>query len=259
VTESKISTPTGNVHATLVGLSGKYSGKTFHFVNDATIGKSGTNTILLDEGIVSPNHARLFYDSRSDEFVIEDLGSRTGILVDGIFVDDRAVVGENQVITIANQFSFKLLIEDGSTWHEPSSESGEGPEVSVNNLEAGRDDRDDENVDAKSDESEPLFYLDLTDSISPESRYNLVEGINLIGRDATNHIVLQDNSVSRHHAVILVNGVNVTVRDLDSKNHTFVNGEMIESEVMLSLGTQLMIGLMSFEVCGAEQMPGNES
>jgi hypothetical protein len=58
----------------------------------------------------------------------------------------------------------------------------------------------------------------------------------IIGRDANNQIVLNDNFVSRKHAeiVILDNG-QVMIRDLESSNGTFVNGKRI-SESFLKPG-----------------------
>ncbi len=54
-----------------------------------------------------------------------------------------------------------------------------------------------------------------------------------IGRANVNDVVINDNSVSREHALLLVdnNGI-VTIRDLNSSNGTFVNGVKIKEEII---------------------------
>ena len=53
-------------------------------------------------------------------------------------------------------------------------------------------------------------------------------------------------SVSRHHCVLLVDGDTVFVRDLGSRNGTFVNGDRIMCEKELADGDQLVIGPLRF-------------
>lgn len=64
----------------------------------------------------------------------------------------------------------------------------------------------------------------------------------LIGRDASNQVVLQDNYVSRKHAELIVmdNG-QVLIKDLDSSNGTFVNGNKIK-EAFLRAGDLVKCG-----------------
>ena len=63
-----------------------------------------------------------------------------------------------------------------------------------------------------------------------------------IGRDSSSTIRLDDNRASRHHAVIEPTGDGTwTCRDLDSTNHTYVNGESI-STVLLQEGDVVRIG-----------------
>ena len=51
-----------------------------------------------------------------------------------------------------------------------------------------------------------------------------------VGRGNHNSLVLHDNSISKSHCEIQVNGVEVIVRDLGSKNGTVVNGERLRSQ-----------------------------
>ncbi|RYF64926.1 MAG: FHA domain-containing protein [Comamonadaceae bacterium] len=71
--------------------------------------------------------------------------------------------------------------------------------------------------------------------------FTLRPGDNTIGRNRANDIVLGNMHVSRHHAVISVDPAFVSIRDLGSQNGTFVNGERIESQVLLA-GDVMVLG-----------------
>lgn len=59
---------------------------------------------------------------------------------------------------------------------------------------------------------------------TPDRRvYELKPGLNTLGREITNTIVLLGETVSRHHAQINVAPTEITIVDCQSSNHTFVN------------------------------------
>lgn len=64
-----------------------------------------------------------------------------------------------------------------------------------------------------------------------------------LGRAATNSVILEDNSVSRSHSVILQKGDEYYVRDIGSRNGTFVNGQKITEETLLTHLDVLKIGI----------------
>ncbi|MDM0103330.1 FHA domain-containing protein [Variovorax sp. J22R24] len=55
---------------------------------------------------------------------------------------------------------------------------------------------------------------------------------NTLGRGAYNDIVIESPQASRQHAVITVEAAFTTIRDLGSRNGTFVNGDRIESQAL---------------------------
>jgi DNA-binding NtrC family response regulator len=63
----------------------------------------------------------------------------------------------------------------------------------------------------------------------------------IVGRDDSCDTVLISSEVSRHHAELRKNGPLLLVRDTDSKNGVYVNGERVERAV-LSVGSVLRIG-----------------
>jgi pSer/pThr/pTyr-binding forkhead associated (FHA) protein len=62
-----------------------------------------------------------------------------------------------------------------------------------------------------------------------------------IGRDPDADIFLNDVTVSRHHAKLVVSGDEVTAEDTDSLNGTYVNGVRVD-KARLNSGDALQIG-----------------
>jgi len=73
------------------------------------------------------------------------------------------------------------------------------------------------------------------------STYFLTEPEVRIGRDPSNSLAISDLSLSRRHCVIARKSDEYTLRDLDSRNGTFVNGRVI-SEKQLNHGDQISVG-----------------
>jgi transcriptional regulator with GAF, ATPase, and Fis domain len=74
-----------------------------------------------------------------------------------------------------------------------------------------------------------------------DSTYFLTETEVRIGRDPSNSLAISDLSLSRRHCVLAREADGYTLRDLDSRNGTFVNGRVI-SEKQLNHGDQISVG-----------------
>ena len=70
-------------------------------------------------------------------------------------------------------------------------------------------------------------------------------GANVFGRDYDAAVWIDDPSVSRHHARIVVGEGEAILEDLGSKNGTLVNGEAIDAPTKLSDGDEIRIGRAS--------------
>lgn len=70
----------------------------------------------------------------------------------------------------------------------------------------------------------------------------------LIGRSDECHLRPKSDAISRNHCAILVHEEEVTIRDLNSRNGTFINDERIADERALKTGDKLRIGKLEFEV-----------
>jgi DNA-binding winged helix-turn-helix (wHTH) protein len=73
-------------------------------------------------------------------------------------------------------------------------------------------------------------------------RLPLFEGENVVGRDLEATVAVDSTGVSRRHCLVTVNGVEVTVADLGSKNGTYVRDERIGAPVRVSSGDRIRIG-----------------
>jgi pSer/pThr/pTyr-binding forkhead associated (FHA) protein len=63
-----------------------------------------------------------------------------------------------------------------------------------------------------------------------------------VGRVEDNTLQISEASVSSHHAELLLRGVDVVVKDLNSTNGTFINGEPVTGEATLKPGQILRLG-----------------
>ena len=70
----------------------------------------------------------------------------------------------------------------------------------------------------------------------------------VVGRQAIRDLCPVTAFVSRCHCNILVRDDQVTVLDLDSRNGTFVNSELVKDEQVLEMGDVLRIGHVELEV-----------
>jgi pSer/pThr/pTyr-binding forkhead associated (FHA) protein len=70
----------------------------------------------------------------------------------------------------------------------------------------------------------------------------------VIGRGDDCQLRPQSDAVSRRHCEIMITENEVVVRDLGSRNGTFVNGERVGEVAVLLAGDQLRIGPLEFEM-----------
>jgi predicted component of type VI protein secretion system len=81
----------------------------------------------------------------------------------------------------------------------------------------------------------------------------------LIGRAKECALRAGSEAISRRHCAIVRAGDRVTVRDLGSRNGTYVNDERIEKEVPLSVGDELRVGPLKFRIAAMSSAPAAET
>lgn len=81
-------------------------------------------------------------------------------------------------------------------------------------------------------------------------KIRLTDSETIIGRGEDAKIRISSDDVSRHHCVLTVREHDVLVKDLASRNGTFVNGRPIEGEMILKPGGTLAVGPMVLRLMG---------
>lgn len=94
---------------------------------------------------------------------------------------------------------------------------------------------------------------------SREIRFPLAEGKHLVGRSEDAEFQLAQPNISRRHAEIIVEGRQVTIKDLGSHNGTLVNGIKAESPLPLQRGDRLEMANLKFRVEGPITFGGGHS
>ena len=74
----------------------------------------------------------------------------------------------------------------------------------------------------------------------------------IIGRQSTNNIPLPDRTVSKRHAVVGMVKGQAVVKDLGSRNGTFVNGQKVEKAILAS-GDRLKVGSVTLRFFQEDQ------
>jgi transcriptional regulator with GAF, ATPase, and Fis domain len=86
-------------------------------------------------------------------------------------------------------------------------------------------------------------YLVIREGTKWTDVFRLVEGESItIGRAPTNAIVVKDERCSRNHAEVFQSQGSWTLRDLDSRNGTLVDGSRIQTDYTLQAGDVVRIG-----------------
>jgi pSer/pThr/pTyr-binding forkhead associated (FHA) protein len=84
----------------------------------------------------------------------------------------------------------------------------------------------------------------------------LPRGKFILGRETDCHLAIVSNSVSRHHCVLLMDDYTLRIRDLASKNGTFVNRDLTRvGERILSNGDTVRVVIRVELESGTASMP----
>lgn len=84
--------------------------------------------------------------------------------------------------------------------------------------------------------------------------YELKVDKTTVGRVEDNSFPIAEPSVSSHHCEIILSGVDVIVKDLNSTNGSFINGEKIE-EAVLKPGQTLRLGQVELRLDDGTPLP----
>ena len=100
-----------------------------------------------------------------------------------------------------------------------------------------------------------MAFLSTISGPSKGERNEIHDGEAIIGRHPDCQIVVEVGAVSRHHAKIIASGDDIHLKDLGSRNGTFVNGQLISEPHLLREGDQIRICEVEFSFHHGQQ-PG---
>ena len=92
-----------------------------------------------------------------------------------------------------------------------------------------------------------------------DQEFDLRQGENIVGRERDAAIRLDQPSISRHHARIIISGDQAAVEDLGSKNGTSVRGKRVRGVHPLSDGDALLFGTVAAKLRAVRPVASTET
>lgn len=93
-----------------------------------------------------------------------------------------------------------------------------------------------------------MLKFEVVDSNRNKSIFEFATGKVVLGKGDHCDVILTDNHVSRNHAEIIVDESGARLQDLNSTNGTWVNGERLLAELLLSEGDVLRFGEITLRI-----------
>ena len=221
--------PTAWVHFS----SGSMAGQTIPLDPSGTsLGRGADNDIVLDDTTVSRRHASIsFHDGN---FFMEDNESASGTLVEGM----------QATRTMLQSGSVMRLGETEMVFME--SETAPGPEATGAGAPASPG-APGETMVAQPHQEVVMAWLAVTTGPRKGQTYQLRIGDNSLGRGAENDMVIEDNVVSRSHAMVRVRDDEMVLVDLGSRGGTKVAGKTLGLVGAGNIGRKVARRLAAFE------------
>ncbi|HEQ99573.1 MAG TPA: FHA domain-containing protein [candidate division Zixibacteria bacterium] len=198
-------------------ISGENTGKRLKFNQSSVlVGRSEDADLSINSDIVSYEHCR--FTVKAEGLYLSDLGSSNGTFVNGNHHNSGFVSSGDHV-----------------------SFGQGGPEIEVTFSESGRSEKPRKRSSADRTQMVQAVSKKLLLKVDGGESYEFLPGRIEIGRDSACDLTLDMPMVSRIHAEINYIPPTISIKDLDSTNGTYVNGERITTAA-LKFGDSIMIG-----------------
>ena len=194
------------------------------------IGRAEDNDVVLPDIGVSRRHARIHISSGG--VTVEDLGSGNGTVYRGRRINE-ATIEDGDEISID---PFMLAFHISAVPQSPEAEAdGEDSLTDPNDLLSG--------IEPDAPARGRLVVLA---GVRLQPHYPIVEGNLTIGRSDKRDVILYDPAASRLHVELRCRQGRVSLRDNNSANGTYVNGERITEQPLVH-GDRIRIGATEFQ------------
>lgn len=267
--------------AKLFCTTGILAGRKYQFTQQATIGSSNACAIVIDAPGIAPAHARIFFDQAAGCFVLEEGNVQINTRVDGVPIKRKAKLGTLHVLTFARQFDFVFqavaapavaatgqedeLSAEKKLWtaspirrkvlaHRTRVRTKNGKTLIEDVLKAQAKTKSKaaavtmiEAMGAPQQDAQSLRASLQLEALRAGKRlgtFVLKDGENVVGRSPECEIFIDDPSISRKHASLIVAANGVRVRDLGSRNHTYLDKATVVSETEIPLESRLRFGMV---------------
>ncbi|MCH7674083.1 FHA domain-containing protein [candidate division KSB1 bacterium] len=201
--------------------TGAMAGQTIPLDPSGTsLGRGADNDIVLDDATVSRRHASIsFHDGN---FFMEDNESASGTLVEGM-QSTRTMLSSGSVLRLGET---EMVFMESET--APSGEPAASGAPAAGGA-AG------ETIVAQPSQV-VMAWLAVMSGPKKGQSYQLKVGDNSLGRGAENDMVIEDNAVSRSHAMVRVRDDEMLLVDLGSRGGTKVAGQTLAGKSIRSGG-----------------------
>lgn len=262
--------------------TGQLAGAKFEIKEEATIGSKSENTIRLHPKIISGKHARIYYDENEKCYFLEDLGSGNGTQLDGVTITEKEKLTNLHIITFADSFDFIFqMIDDGSKQEAkeekqtkemyktilekdqampfpanladveaktPAEDSETAPKPDIQKTIVEGEFAQVPAIPLEREEPKEAGVNFLLNIVSLDKTFELKSGENVIGRALECDIFIDDPSVSRLHAILTIKSGKLWLKDLKSKNHTFINDNKVQKEIEVETNTNIVFGKVEVQL-----------
>ncbi len=92
----------------------------------------------------------------------------------------------------------------------------------------------------------PALTLTATEDVAEE--YYYIQAVVNVGRGATNDLIINNDTVSSHHARLAYNLSQWWLQDLNSTNGTYINGQRLITSTVLTTGDMIGFGEVNLMV-----------
>lgn len=221
----------------IIGQRGKKGERTHECLEDMiTIGRMDENIIALPHSGVSRRHAQIVHED--ENFFAIDLGSGNGTLLNGTRIrpNEKHLLRNNDLISI-DAFDLRFYTTDEALESSYNEETTDSDILEVKLLKKVIRALDKETVPSLevlngSAEGKKIYFSDEMSEL-------------VIGRDPSCDFPINEFVISRKHAKITKRWGGIVIRDLESKNGTFINNRRVIEE-FLHDGDRIALGTIVF-------------
>lgn len=209
-------------------------GPTLELAEVAVLGRAADSDLVISDPLVSGRHAEVRLIGEG--YVIADAGSRNGTFLGDAQVMAPATLADGDVIRLGDSIvTFRQAVREPATPPEPAAPAA--PAEAVGPAVSGLFVTPDALEVPPPPAPRMLGVLE-----GAGRRFELIGTVIGIGRDPAADVSVADPAVSGTHAQIAEHDGSLYVRDLGSRNGTYVNGTLVSIPHLLADGDVIHVG-----------------